>query len=153
MGHSMGGAEILTMASTPEYQQSTSQLSGVMLESPYIATLPEISPSYITILASKLVGALMPKFQIIRHLDHARVVTDPAVQQDISDDPLCHSTGTLGMFRDMVQAGKLVLNEGVKALWLAHGTGDRTTWYEASWEWYDLEGSKVEDSKFQSYEG
>lgn len=88
------------------------------------------------------------------------VVTDPSIQQDIVADELCHGTGTLEMFDSMLgrgadlASGKLVLGEGVKALWLAHGTGDQLTWWEASREWFEREGKKkVSDSEFKKYEG
>jgi acylglycerol lipase len=143
MGHSMGGAELLTMASTPEYRDFGSQFSGILLESPYIALPPTRAPSYFTLLLSRVVGYFFPKHQIVNTLPVESVVTDPVCQQDIIDDPLCNATSTLEMFANMLEraanlsSGKLVLNDGVRALWLAHGTGDQVTSYAASREWYD----------------
>ncbi|KAH7333173.1 putative alpha/beta hydrolase [Rhexocercosporidium sp. MPI-PUGE-AT-0058] len=159
MGHSMGGAEILTMASTPKYQSLISRVSGILLESPYIALVPAREPFAITRLLGRLIGAIFPRQQIVNKPPIECVVNDPVVQDDITNDPLCHSTGTLEMFNNMLrrgtdlQAGNLVLNEGVKALWLSHGTGDRLTSCEASREWFEREGRKVKDSEFKAYEG
>lgn len=159
MGHSMGGAELLTMASTPEYKDLVSQFSGILLESPYIALPPARQPGFIKLHLSKFVGRFFPKSQLVNTLPPECVVTDPARQKDIIDDPLCNATGTLEMFANMLDraanlvSGKLVLNDGVKALWLAHGTGDQVTSFDASREWYDREGKKVDDREFKAYEG
>jgi acylglycerol lipase len=159
MGHSMGGAEVLTMASTPEYKGLISQLSGILLESPYIALPPDKATSYLTLLLAKFASFFFPKSQITNRLSIEDVVHDSNVQQDILDDPLCNATGTLEMFSNMLDraanlhSGKLVLNDGVKALWLSHGTDDRVTSYAASQEWYEREGKKVGDKEFKTYKG
>lgn len=159
MGHSMGGAEILTMASTPKYQALISRVAGIILESPYIALVPEREPFAITQFLGKTIGAWFPKIQIVNRPPPECVSNDPVVQQDLSNDPLCHATGTLEMFDNMLargadlQSGKLVLNEGIKALLLSHGTGDRLTSCDASREWFGREGVKVKDAKFKEYDG
>ncbi|CZT01959.1 hypothetical protein WAI453_007853 [Rhynchosporium graminicola] len=159
MGHSMGGAEILTMASTPEYQSLTSRLSGILLDAPYIGLAPAREPYAITKRLGKIVGAIAPKFQIVNKPPIECVVNDPAVQQDVTDDPLCNGIGTLEMFDGMLargadlQSGKLVLNDGIKALWLSHGTGDQLTSCDASREWFEREGKKVQDGEFKEYPG
>ncbi|PVH83238.1 putative alpha/beta hydrolase [Cadophora sp. DSE1049] len=159
MGHSMGGAEILTMASTPKYQNLISRISGILLESPYIALVPAREPYTVVRLLGKALGAWLPKFQIPNRPPIECVVHDPAVQQDILKDPMGNGIGTLEMFDNMLgrgadlQSGKLVLNEGVRALWLAHGTGDQLTSCEASREWFEREGRRVKDSEFKEYVG
>ncbi|KAL2065852.1 hypothetical protein VTL71DRAFT_3522 [Oculimacula yallundae] len=159
MGHSMGGAEILTMASTPKYQSLISRVSGILLESPYIALVPAREPFAIKKHVGRYLGYLFPKLQIVNEPPIECVVTDPAMQRDIKADPLCHPMGTLEMFDNMLargadlQSGKLVLNDGIKALWLSHGTGDQLTSCDASRGWFEREGKKVKDGEFKAYPG
>ncbi|KAL5330652.1 hypothetical protein ACEPPN_000171 [Leptodophora sp. 'Broadleaf-Isolate-01'] len=159
MGHSMGGAEILTMASTPKYLSLISRVSGILLQSPYIALVPAREPFAIVRFLGRAIGAIFPKLQIVNRPPIECVVNDPAVQKDLSNDPLCHGTGTLEMFDSMLrrgadlQSGNLVLNDGVKALLLSYGTGDQLTSCDASREWFEREGRKVKDSRFKAYEG
>ncbi|KAK0117599.1 hypothetical protein ONS95_011935 [Cadophora gregata] len=160
MGHSMGGAELLTMASTPKYQNLISRISGILLVSPYIALVPAREPYTLVRLLGKALCPILPKFQIPNRPPVECVVHDVAVQQDILNDPLSNGIGTLEMFDGMLsrgadlQSGKLVLNEEVRALWVAHGTGDELTSCEASREWFEREGrGKVRDAEFREYMG
>lgn len=147
------------MASTPEYKDLISQLSGILLESPYIALPAATAPSSFTVFAGRLAGKLMPHFQIVNEIPVVNIVHDVEVQQSVKDDPLCANTGTLEMFANMIDrgaqlaSGSLKLNDGVRAIWLAHGDADKCTDYHASKEWFDREGVKVKDAEFKSYEG
>jgi len=49
-------------------------------------------------------------------------------------------------------SGKAKLNEGVRAIWLGHGTDDKGTSYEASRKWFDAQ-SQVQDKEFKTFEG
>lgn len=157
--HSMGGAIMLTMASTPIYKDLIARLSGILLESPYIANPPATAPSSITVFFGKLAGRFLPHHQIVQALPLEAIVHDPEVRKSVKADELCHNTGTLEMFAAMLgrctdlSSGKLVLNDGVKALWLSHGTVDQCTSYDHSKEWFEREGRKIQDSEFKSYEG
>jgi acylglycerol lipase len=50
-------------------------------------------------------------------------------------------------------SGKLVLNDGIKSVYVAHGTADQVTSYDASKHWFDAQTGKVADRQFKSYEG
>lgn len=159
MGHSMGGAIVLTLASTPEYKDLVSQLSGILLESPYIANTPSLTPNPIVVFVGKMAGKLLPHFQIVQALAPAVVVHDPEVQESVAADPLIANTGTLEMFANMLErgaqlkSGQMKLNDGVKAIWLAHGNGDECTDYDASKQWFEREGQRIPDREFKTYEG
>jgi acylglycerol lipase len=155
----MGGAIALTLASTLEYKDLTSQIRGFMLESPYIALHPDNAPNAITVFAGKLAGKLLPHMQIVNVMPAETIVRDPLVQKSLTDDPLCHNTGTLEMFAAMLDraasldAGKYVLNPGVQAIYIAHGNGDRSTSYDASKKYYERCTKGVTDKAMKTYEG
>lgn len=89
----------------------------------------------------------------------ASVVRDPEVQASVAADARCHNRGTLEMFASMLDrsaglaTGKLKLGSGVGALWLAHGTADQATSYEASRKWFEEQTKQVPDREFKTYEG
>lgn len=159
MGHSMGGGLVATLASTPEYQPLVSRLGGIMLEAPFIGLTPEQAPYAITVYAGRLFGWLLPWFQISAKMPADRLVRDPAVREVLRTNPLCHGVGTLEMFANMLDraanlsSGRLVLNEGVKSVFVAHGTADRCTSRDASKNWFDMQTGRVSDRQFKDYEG
>ena len=63
---SMGGGEVLVLASTPEYEDSIVQhVRGWVLEAPYI-TLPESeAPGALKVLAGRLAGRILPRFHLV----------------------------------------------------------------------------------------
>ncbi|GFF90007.1 putative monoglyceride lipase [Aspergillus lentulus] len=159
MGHSMGGGLVATLASTPKYQELVSRLRGIMLEAPFIGLDPKQKPSIITVFLGRLAGKLLPRFQLVQPMKVETIVRDPVVQKTLKEDPLNHTTGTLEMFANMLDraadltSGKLVLNDGVKSVYVAHGTADQVTSYDASKHWFDAQTGKVADRQFKSYEG
>jgi acylglycerol lipase len=158
MGHSMGGGIVLALASLPEYQDLTKDIHGWILESPYIALPPTTQPGSLKVFAGRLAGKLLPHMQLVERMPGSLISRDPAVQKSIDEDELCHGTGTLEMFTHMLDrgaslvSGKYKLNKGVGALWLAHGTADQATSYDASKKWFDAQKT-VPDKTFKSYEG
>jgi acylglycerol lipase len=158
MGHSMGGALVMTLASRPEYAALTSQLRGILLESPYVALVPRNQPATATVAVGRLVGRMLPLHQLHRPLPLETVVRDPEVQASVRADELCHNIGTLQMFSNMLDraaaldAGRCKLNP-LRSLWLAHGTGDEVTSYEASRRWFERDATAVRDREFKSYDG
>ncbi|KAI0396176.1 hydrolase [Xylariaceae sp. FL0594] len=172
LGHSMGGGQVLTLASTPSYSSLVRQLRGLILESPFLGFAPELQPSRLTIVSGRLASHLLPHFQLHRPIPPEDVTRDVAVQQSIRDDPLMHEHGTLeglaGMLdrTDALASGKLALERGVvRSLFMAHGDADKVTSFERSREWFDREcgsggGSvavqgerKVPDATFKNYKG
>jgi acylglycerol lipase len=164
MGHSMGGAEALhfILSTNPRYlDPPLPPLTGVILESPYIALHPSSQPSALTVTIGKLAGRLLPSRQLKQKLDATYMSRSATVRQDWIDDPLCHDTGTLAGLAGMLgRAADLVaLSSGTAPhlsrtlpcpLLLCHGDADRVTSYEASQALFEkLEGEK----RFASYEG
>jgi acylglycerol lipase len=159
MGHSMGGGLVATLASTPKYQVLVSRLRGIMLEAPFIGLDPKQKPNIVTVFLGRLAGRLLPRFQLVQPMKVETIVRDPVVQKTLKEDPLNHTTGTLEMFANMLDraadltSGKLVLNDGIKSVYVAHGTADQVTSYDASKHWFDAQTGKVADRQFKSYEG
>ena len=60
MGHSMGGAEVLTFAARGPLDVR-SRLRGYVAESPYLALHPDSQPSRFTVAAGKLVSKIAPR--------------------------------------------------------------------------------------------
>lgn len=159
MGHSMGGAQVLTLASAPEYKDLMPKVRGWLLESPHIALVPSQEPSALKIFAGRLAGRLLPKFQLKHKMPADQISRDPEVIASLNSDPLLVSTGTLqGMAglldrANELSAGKRTINEGVKSLWLAHGTGDQSTSYDASKKWFETHTQNVHDATLKTYDG
>lgn len=159
MGHSMGGAEALTFASEPEYADLAPRIRGWLLESPHVEMAPGSQPSALKIMAGRLAGRLLPKFQLKNKLPAEELTRDPEVMKSLGEDPLLWSTGTLEGLAGLLDraadlsAGKRTLNPGVKSLWLAHGTVDGGTSYPASKKWFEASTSDVPDKEYKTYEG
>ncbi|PYH88359.1 alpha/beta hydrolase [Aspergillus ellipticus CBS 707.79] len=160
-GHSMGGGLVATLASTPAYASLVSSLRGILLLAPLIGLTPRQTPSSITVFLGRLAGKLLPHFQLTEEMQIEYIVRDPRVQKDLKADPLNHGTGTLEMFANMLDrtadlsAGRLVLGEGVKSVYLAHGSGDGCTSFDASKKWFDMQTGGVKEGEkcFKEYEG
>ncbi|KFY23250.1 hypothetical protein V493_05979 [Pseudogymnoascus sp. VKM F-4281 (FW-2241)] len=159
MGHSMGGAEVMTFASDPEYADLAPRIRGWLLESPHVELTPSSQPSALKIMAGRLAGRLLPKFQLTNKLPAEELTRDPEVVKSIGEDPLLWSTGTLEGLAGLLDraadlaAGRRTLNPGVKSLWLAHGTVDGGTSYPASKKWFEASTSDVPDKEHKTYEG
>lgn len=159
MGHSMGGAEALTFASEPAYKDLAPRIRGWLLESPHVEMAPGSQPSSLKIMAGRLAGKLLPKFQLKNKLPAEELTRDPEVMKSLTEDPLLWSTGTLEGLAGLLDraadlsAGKRTLNPGVKSLWLAHGTIDGGTSYPASKKWFETSTSDVPDKEYKTYEG
>lgn len=159
MGHSMGGGEVLTLASTPAYEgRVVSRVRGWLLEAPFIGFAEDERPSALKVAAGRLAGRLLPRMHLVNEIPPAHLTRDPAVRQSLAEDGLCHNTGTLEGLAGMLDrtgdlsAGRLRLSERVQSLWLGHGDVDKATSYEASREWYERQG-QIRDRTFKTYEG
>ena len=161
MGHSMGGAEILTYAARGP-TEVRSQIRGYLAESPYLALHPSSQPSRFTVTAGKLAAYILPKRQLVQRLESKWLSRDPEVNREWAEDDLCHDTGTLEGLAGMLQRGDeldkdlIVVREGegqgyATRVFVGHGSADRVTSFETSKRW--LERLKVQDKEFRSYQG
>ncbi|EEY23236.1 hydrolase [Verticillium alfalfae VaMs.102] len=139
MGNSMGGGQVATLASHPAYEDLVGSIRGFVLEAPFIAFPAGEAPSAIKTFLGKLASR------------------GPEVVKSVREDPLCHDTGTLeglaGLLErtDALASGRVRLGRQVRSLFLAHGTGDKTTSWEASRKWFDAQG--LQDGRYKEYEG
>ncbi|KAI1414258.1 alpha/beta-hydrolase [Hypoxylon sp. FL1857] len=157
LGHSMGGGEVLTFASTPQYDDIIARVRGWVLESPFLGFAPAVQPSWLMVASGRLAAHVLPNFHLVRPVPPEHVCRDPAVQKSIAEDPLLHNTGTLEGLAAMIDraeflsAGKLTLRPKVRSVFLAHGTADMVTSYDKVKAWWGRQ--KLEDGTFKSYEG
>lgn len=157
MGHSMGGGEVLTLASDAKYKNLVKRIRGWILEAPFIAFAAEEVPNSIKIFAGRLVARFMPKRQLIHRIPPERLTRDPAVVEALRNDELCHDTGTLEGLSALLDrtaalaAGKIKMPEHVKSMILAHGSDDKTCSYSGAMAWMDAQ--TIEDKTSKTYEG
>ncbi|THZ88071.1 alpha/beta-hydrolase [Aureobasidium pullulans] len=142
MGHSMGGAEILHYASTGP-SEILSQIRGFISSAPLIALHPSTRPFRATVLAGRLAGRVLPKFQLVQKLEPKWLSRDPEQNKLWEQDELCHDTGTLEGLAGMLDRGiqlesfkvmpKDSAGDGGKIRLLAlHGTGDHVNDFAAT---------------------
>ncbi|KAI1336150.1 alpha/beta hydrolase [Xylariaceae sp. FL0016] len=157
LGHSMGGGQVLALASTPQYDEVIAQVRGWVLESPFLGFAPELQPGWLTIASGRLASHVLPGFKLHRPIPPEDVTRDAEVARSLGADALCHNYGTLeglaGMLdrTEALSRGKLRLRPAVRSLFLAHGTADKATSFDRSKGWYDKQ--QLEDGKFKPYEG
>lgn len=158
MGHSMGGGQVLTLASDPKYDDLVRKVDGWILESPFIAFPKGFAPNPIEVFLGKLAARVLPAMQRYSALPAETVTRDPAVIASIKSDPLLHGSGTLEGLSGMLSRatalgdGTVKISDGVERLWLGHGTKDQGTSYEASKNWFEKHGEK-KGWTWKSYEG
>ena len=166
MAHSMGGAQaLLYLLTTTPFTPSRPQITGLLVEAPFIALDPSAQPYRLTVTLGKLAAKFLPSRQMLQKLDPKHVSRSPKVQQEWDDDELCHDTGTLGGMAGMLQrAADLVsLSEG-KAMpgltkrlgcpvWFGHGDGDKVTSHSASKKLCDVLEVEGGDKTFKTYPG
>ncbi|PQE32670.1 putative YJU3 Serine localizes to lipid particle protein [Rutstroemia sp. NJR-2017a WRK4] len=159
MGHSMGGGEAITLASDPNYADLMPSIRGWILESPFVGFPKGFEPSSLTVFFGRLAGKVLPHMHMVNRLPPENLTRDPAVIKSMDEDKLMHNTGTLEGLAGMLDRtaalnqGKVKLNEGVKSLWLGHGTEDKGTSFEASEKWFQEQTASVPDKEFKRYEG
>ncbi len=156
MGHSMGGAEILTYAALGP-PAIRAQISGYIAEAPLIALHPDSQPSRLKVFLGRMAGWWLPERQMVQRLEAKWLCRDESVCEAWVADELCHDTGTLeglsgilGRGEDLEWGRVKVEDEGVR-VWVGHGTRDMVTSFEASRRW--VEGLRVRDKEFKAYDG
>ncbi|GAW16804.1 hypothetical protein ANO14919_062430 [Xylariales sp. No.14919] len=159
LGHSMGGGQVLTLCSTPEYEDLIKQIRGWVLESPFVGFAPELQPSWLTVASGRLASHVVPHFRLYRPIPPEDLTRDPEVQASIRADDLMHDYGTLEGLAAMLDrteglsSGKFILSGNVKSLFMVHGTADKSTSFEKSKEWFARNEAKIPDARFKAFEG
>lgn len=155
----MGGGQVLTLASTPAYDDLVKQIRGWILESPFVGFAPELQPSWLLVASGRLASHVMPHFKLHRPIPPEDVTRDPEVQASIRADDLMHDYGTLEGLAHMLDrtdglsGGKLVISSNVKSLFIVHGTADKATSFDKSKEWFERNKDRIPDARFKAYEG
>jgi acylglycerol lipase len=142
MGHSMGGAEVLTYAAQGP-KASTSGIRGYLAEAPFVALHPKSRPWKSTVVLGRLAGKLLPNFQMLNKLDINLLSHDAEHVRAVEADELCHNTGTLQGLAGMLDRAAM-LEDG-------HGTTDGICDFEATKRMF--ERVKAEDRELRVYEG
>ncbi|KAI0515364.1 alpha/beta hydrolase [Xylaria bambusicola] len=159
LGHSMGGGQVLTLASTPVYEDLIKQIRGWILESPFVGFAPELQPSWLLVASGRLASHVVPHFKLHRPIPPEDVTRDPEVQASIRADDLMHDYGTLEGLAHMLDrtdglsTGKLVISSNVKSLFMVHGTADKATSFDKSKEWFEQNKNRIPDAEFKAFEG
>ncbi|KAH7032814.1 hydrolase [Microdochium trichocladiopsis] len=158
LGHSMGGGQVLTFASTPEYDDVVAQVRGWLLESPFVGFAPELKPNWFTVASGKLAARVVPNFQMVNVIPPENLTRDPEVQKSLHADELVHNTGTLEGLAGMLDrtgklsSGELKISGKVKSLFMTFGTEDKATSYDLAKAWFDRQ-TTIPDAEFKSYDG
>lgn len=156
MGHSMGGAGVITHAS--EYPSA--DIRGYLSASPWIKLPPETQPGTLTVVVGKFAAKFLPHFKVKQPVDVNLLSHDPEVAKTAKVDALCHDTFTLegangAITRgEAIDSGKLVVSSkaGVRAFWLGHGTADKVCAFDNSETWFK-NCCKVDDKEMKVYDG
>ncbi|KKA27879.1 hypothetical protein TD95_004130 [Thielaviopsis punctulata] len=157
MGNSMGGGQILTLACTPAYNDIAGRVRGWLAEAPFIAFPRGAEPMALEVYAGRLLGKLLPRFQLKKPIDPHILTRVAANAEAVAADELCHDTGTLQGLAGMLdraanlERGKMSLNPSVSALAIFHGSGDKVTSHLASRKFIDEQ--KIQDKMFKEYDG
>ena len=134
------------------------QITGYLVESPFITLHEASQPSRAIVLAGKLASKVVPNMHMNNRLEAKWVSRDEQVVKDYVADELCHDTGTLEGLAGMLQRAeeldkgqvKFEDREGVR-LWVSHGSGDHMTSYMASVRF--VKRLNLKDLEFKRYDG
>jgi acylglycerol lipase len=158
MGHSMGGGEVCTLMGDPTQAELLSQVRGWILEAPFIGFTPEEEPSMLKITLGRLVGRLLPNYQLKHEVLVEFLSHDKEWVESVRNDPLCHNTGTLEGLAALLDrtailsAGNIKVDKNVQSIWLGHGTNDMTCSYDKAMAWLERQAD-VKDKTAKSYDG
>jgi acylglycerol lipase len=162
IGHSMGGGEVLHYAARGP-AEIRKHIRGYLLIAPFVDFSPESKPTRLKVVLGRLAGKLMPHRQLVNAIDINAVSRDPTVRKLLEADDLCHDTGTLEGLSSMLDrtfelsTGALKIPDdagegGVTRIWIAHGTKDALTNFEASKRFFDT-CITAKDREFKTYDG
>ncbi len=121
LGHSMGGLIALRYA-----QAHQERLDGLVLLSPALQFVPKVSPRQERLV--RRVASRLPKLPIVPNL-HGYRSSDPAVDQQVEDDPFCYRGPVrAGTVVEMADAGSDALRHATSLtipILTMHGDADR----------------------------
>jgi acylglycerol lipase len=159
LGHSMGGGQVLTLASTAAYDESVIRhVRGWILEAPFIGFTAEEEPSGLMVRSGRMAGRLLPHFRLVRAIAPEKLSRDPAVVASIKADDLMHDTGTLEGLAGLLDrtaalsGGAIHLRPGVRSLVLMHGDADRVCSFDKARQWFDRQ-TALPDGEFRTFAG
>ncbi|KAH6689281.1 alpha/beta hydrolase [Verticillium dahliae] len=158
-GNSMGGGQVATLASDPAYEDLVGSIRGFVPRGP-LHRVPRRrgppAPSRSSSASSPAAG--LPRQQLVNaHCDAEYFSRDPEGRQERPRGPACATTRAPSRASRACSSGRSAglgprpAGEQVRSLFLAHGTGDKTTSWEASRKWFDAQGSR--DGRYKEYEG
>lgn len=132
-GHSMGGNLV-----TNYVLRNSVDIKGVIISAPWLQLAQR--PPFIQLVLAYMMGYIAPKFSQSNGIDINALSHDPDVIAAYKDDPLVHDQITVGLFKELYQAGKWALKHAsslsIPAL-IMHGTDDLITSYKASKKFAD----------------
>ncbi|KAF2154553.1 alpha/beta-hydrolase [Myriangium duriaei CBS 260.36] len=162
MGHSMGGAEALTYSSL-DPDHLLHRIRGTVVLAPLIALHPSTRPYGITVALGRIAAKLMPRFQMVNHLDASFLSHNEEKNKQWLDDELNHDTGTLEGMGGMLDRGAALeegqyrleegKHEGGKTrILVVHGNADRINEYSVSKKWTE-QYCAAQDKRFWELDG
>lgn len=162
MGHSMGGAEVLSYLSL-DPANLCSSLRGVISLAPLITLHPSARPWKVTVLAGRMAAKLLPTFQLVNKLQPQWLSHDSARNEQWAKDPLCHDTGSLLGLEHMLDRGEKLdsgvwtigegKNEGGRTrVLVCHGNEDHVNDFEGS-KRYVESSIQCKDKELKEYDG
>ncbi len=135
-GHSLGGLLALTYAI-----QYGKGLKGVVVTSSALRS--PLQKQKAKVAMARILGSLMPTVTLPSGLEAAAISRDPEVVQKYINDPLVHSSTSLGFGKAGLNAVDLCFaraKEFPAPLLMMHGTGDRIAYSSGSEEFAQLVG-------------
>jgi alpha-beta hydrolase superfamily lysophospholipase len=133
-GHSLGG--LLTLTYTIQYGAG---LRGVVVTSSALSS--PLQKQKAKVAMAKILGSLLPTVTLPSGLEAAAISHDPDVVQKYIQDPLVHSSTSLGFGKAALKAVDLCFaraKEFPAPLLMMHGTGDRIAYSSGSEEFAKL---------------
>ncbi|KAH9177498.1 alpha beta-hydrolase [Lactarius sanguifluus] len=107
MGHSMGGALVLSFATRANTQDSVSQLSGIIATSPCVRLAKP--PAGVARWIGSRVRAILPNQNIPAAVEAKFLSHDPEVVKDNENDPLIRHSASLRAVDDMLNRVRMLL--------------------------------------------
>jgi len=155
MGHSMGGALVLSFATRANTQESVSQLSGIIASSPCLRlTKP---PASVIRWMGGFMRTILPNQNIPASVDPKYLCHDPAVIKDNEEDKLIRRSASVRAVDDMLNRGENLVVKDYKKwptalpVLLVHGTEDMVCSVEAAKQF--IEKLPANDKKISLYDG
>ncbi|WP_224483051.1 alpha/beta hydrolase [Robertkochia aurantiaca] len=127
-GHSMGGNVVLGYMLEREHD-----LQGVIATSPFLKLA--YKPSGVKMFAGKMLGKLLPEMTMSSGLDPNMISRDKEEVRQYLEDPLVHERASASYVFPFLEMGEKILEKAEEIrtpVFLAHGTGDGITSWEAS---------------------